>query len=90
MTRRHGVWRCICGCELYAKPIENSRKHHSKLQTYAPRDYVRKWEYERKNDIFLHRHKGKIGLLKADFIEDRGEEKTPSQGGGGGQRETSG
>jgi len=71
MDRRHGVWRCSCGSEIYAKPSSTASKHHSKLTVYAPRDSVRRWQYERHNDRFFHRHGGKIGLLKADFVEDR-------------------
>ena len=69
--RRHGIWRCQgCGCELLAKPSKTGRKHHDRLHTYAPKDHVRKWFYEPKNDRFVHRHGGKIGLLKAEFVED--------------------
>lgn len=78
-NRRHGVWRCICGAELYAKPCDGSKKQHSRLTVYASKDYVGRWIYEDHNDQFFHRHQGKIGLLRADFVEDR-------SGGAGHQR----
>lgn len=72
MGRRHGVWRCCCGCELLAKPTKRGKKLHDKLHAYAPRDHLGRWIYEEKNDIFLHQHGGKIGLLRAEFIENFG------------------
>jgi len=85
MGRRHGVWRCVCDCEIYAKPTKGSRKNHDKLTAPGVRDHLGRWVYEQKNDRFLHMHGGKIGLLKADFVEDRDEDKkdAPSKGGGG-------
>jgi len=71
MNRRHGVWRCICECEIYAKPAKGTKKHHDKLTVYGKRDHLGRWIYERKNDRFFHMHGRKIGLLKADFVEDR-------------------
>ena len=79
MDRRHGIWRCCCGAEIYARPTQGSKKHHDKLTVYAPRDHLRNWVYERKNDRFLHRHSGKIGWLKADFVEGRDVEDGSQQ-----------
>jgi hypothetical protein len=69
--RRHGVWRCLCGCELYARPTKGSKRHHDQYTAYAPTDSVKRWTYDKHNDMFLHMHSGRIGLLKADFVEDR-------------------
>ena len=78
MPKRHGVWRCQCGNEIYAKPSKIKGKHHSVVKTHFPRDKADKWTYEEHNDRFFHRHSGEIGWLKADFVEDR-------DGGGKGQ-----
>jgi len=71
--RRTGIFRCCCGCELMAKPYAQSRKHHDRLTVFAPLDHLGRWVYEEKHDRFFHDHGGKIGLLKADFVEDHGE-----------------
>jgi len=69
--RRHGIWKCLgCGCELMARPTVRGKRLHDRLKTFAPKDNVHRWVYEWKNDRFLHQHRGKIGLLKAEFLED--------------------
>jgi len=72
MARRWGIFRCVCGCELLAKPTKRGRKHHDRLHAYAPKDHLGRWVYEHRNDRFFHQHGGKIGLLKADFVDDFG------------------
>lgn len=70
MLPKYGIWRCLCGCELLARPALTGRKTHDKLEVIMSRDHIRRWIYEERNDIFLHQHSGEIGLLRADFVED--------------------
>jgi len=70
-AKRHGVWRCLCGCELYAAPSKSKDRNHDTITPYGFLDKPGRWVYEERNDRFLHDHGRKIGLLLADFVEDR-------------------
>jgi hypothetical protein len=74
-NRRTGIWRCLgCSKELLAIPDPKTKHHHRRLHTYAPKDSIRKWHYDSKNDLFIHEHGGKIPPIRAEFVEDLGDE----------------